>query len=241
MKLIDAIGEFLSAPKSKCHSCGSYPGCDVGWLCAECHSKLQPYYASGRSRVDLCASCGSVVTDTVCPRCASRPADIIPACSAHPYAPPANKLLLKFKYNGLFKFAGWLADEMVSALDDARFRDITVVTHVPMHFTRYTNRYYNQSAVLARELARKLGKPEKTLLRRVKYTKRQTVLSGEQRRKNLQNAFKAIKKPINENVLLVDDVRTTGTTVLTCARELLKAGAKKVYICTFASTEYRKP
>ncbi len=240
MKLIDTMTDFLFSPKSKCLFCGDLHGCDVGWLCAECHSKLQPYYASGRSRVEICDSCGSVVTDTKCPRCASRPAATITACSAHPYAPPVNKLILKFKYHGVYKIADWLAGEMVLALGDARISDATIITHVPMHFLRYVNRFYNQSAVLARSLAKKLGKPESALLRRVKYTRRQTLLSAEKRRKNLNNAFRALRKLEGERVLLIDDVRTTGTTVLMCARELLKAGAERVYICTFASTEHRK-
>lgn len=109
---------------------------------------------------------------------------------------------------------------------------IDCVVPVPLSATRRLQRGYNQSAEIGHEIARLLEKPWRGhVLRRLKHTDRQALLSLAQRRANVAGAFKVRRgqKITGRRVLLVDDVMTTGATFAEAARTLKKAGAKAVY------------
>jgi len=106
-----------------------------------------------------------------------------------------------------------------------------VVVPVPLHPPRLVERGFNQSALLARRVARGLGAPLRPVaLARVRDTPRQTALDREARRRNVHGAFAVHRHDHvrGRTVLLVDDVRTTGATLDACTRALLDAGAARV-------------
>lgn len=107
------------------------------------------------------------------------------------------------------------------------------VIPVPLHPKRIRKRGYNQSEVLAKELCRRynlsLGNG---FLQRTRNTPRQATLDADERKRNLKNAFAASPDCMGKVFLLVDDVRTTGTTLSECASALKKAGAVRVYAIT---------
>ncbi len=110
---------------------------------------------------------------------------------------------------------------------------------VPLHWRRLFSRRYNQAAELARPLARRFGKPFlPDGLRRIKPTKQQGHASAQARWDNVKNAFAvtpaAARRIAGKQVVLIDDVFTTGATLRACARELLKAGASQVDIAVLA-------
>ena len=110
---------------------------------------------------------------------------------------------------------------------------------VPLHPKRLRERSFNQSLLLARHVARRLGFELDFLsLRRVRYTQPQTGLKKDQRRKNVRKAFdlKAPDVVKGRDVILVDDVTTTGNTLNECARVLKRSGAKNVFCVTLART-----
>jgi ComF family protein len=115
--------------------------------------------------------------------------------------------------------------------------DLDAVTFVPLFPRKQRERTYNQSHLLAAELAPRLRCPLLTrCLRRVRYTATQTHLSMDERAANVRGAF-AVSDPdwvAGRNLLLVDDVMTTGATVSECARVLKEAGAGRVYVITVA-------
>ena len=117
-------------------------------------------------------------------------------------------------------------------------RDLLVMP-VPLHSRRLRERGFNQSLLLARHVALGIGSRLDFLsLRRVRYTKPQTGLKSDERRKNVQRAFevvdpRAVKK---HSIVLIDDVATTGNTLNDCARALKRAGAKEVYGLVLART-----
>lgn len=117
---------------------------------------------------------------------------------------------------------------------------IDAVTPVPMHFWRHLRRGFNPSAVLAYALAGRVGKPFWTVLKKQRHTKPQTKLSREARLENIKGTFlvskRARKKIVGKNLLLIDDVLTTGATTNECAKALKKAGAQKVVVLTLART-----
>jgi len=110
---------------------------------------------------------------------------------------------------------------------------------VPLHRRRLRERGFNQSLSLAKVLSSELGTPLDYLtLVRKRYTRSQTGLGKEERRKNVKDAFSVIYPNIieDENIVLVDDVFTTGYTLNECARTLKRSGAITVICLTLART-----
>jgi ComF family protein len=110
---------------------------------------------------------------------------------------------------------------------------------VPLHNRRFLARRYNQSAELARAIANRAGLPfEPGALRRVKPTRQQVGLTANERKLNVRGAFRV--PPEREiavsgrTVLLVDDVYTTGATIIAATKALMRAGASEVNVLTFS-------
>jgi ComF family protein len=102
---------------------------------------------------------------------------------------------------------------------------------IPVSNARRRQRGYNQAALVAREVGRRMGLPVyEHLLRRVRDTKVQKGLSGEERKNNLKKAFKMRENKVQlDHILLIDDIYTTGSTMNEAAKELRRAGASEVY------------
>jgi ComF family protein len=110
------------------------------------------------------------------------------------------------------------------------------VTFVPLHWQRQNMRGFNQAELLAKKLSSKLGIPCLTLLKRTRNTHTQTSYDAQTRRTNIKNAFEIISsfQPLSSNLLLIDDVWTTGSTLQECCYVLKKNGIKKVWAVTIA-------
>ncbi len=104
---------------------------------------------------------------------------------------------------------------------------VDAVVPVPLHWLRRFERGYNQSALLAQVLATQLGLPKLEALKRLRSTKRQTTLPRQTRLLNVQNAFVINNASVRgKNIVLIDDVYTTGATMQECKKALLANGAK---------------
>jgi predicted amidophosphoribosyltransferase len=129
---------------------------------------------------------------------------------------------------------GWTARAGAELLADTE-----VIVPVPLHWRRFLSRRFNQSAELARALARRADKPfEPMALTRVRGTRQQVGLGLGERQANVRGAFRvppeADIKVRGRHVLLVDDVYTTGATISAAARALKRGGATAVDVLTFA-------
>lgn len=118
-------------------------------------------------------------------------------------------------------------------------QDYDLVMPVPLHRIRLMSRGLNQSALLTAEISRQTGLPAGySLLLRIRNTPSQTKLSPSERKKNVRGAFglgSGAESMAGKNILLIDDVMTTGSTLNECARVLKKkGGAKKVDALVFA-------
>ncbi len=112
--------------------------------------------------------------------------------------------------------------------------DIDYVIPVPLHWTRFFKRGFNQAFEIAKVLGNGINTPVINILKRNRITKFQSKLKGQQREKNLRGAFSVINK-VNKNnnisgknILLVDDLCTTGSTIKNCADALIKYKPKEI-------------
>jgi len=113
---------------------------------------------------------------------------------------------------------------------------IDLVVPVPLHWRRRWQRGFNQSELLARALAGRMGVPYQPVLRRVRHTPKQTTLSPTARRDNVRNAFRVARtaEVRGRAVVLVDDVLTTGSTAHEAARALRDAGTVSIAVAVVA-------
>ena len=151
------------------------------------------------------------------------------------------EVIHRFKYGGQTFLARPLARTLAtSAKELTRLHNIDLVVPVPLHPKRLIQRGFNQASLLARHLGSALKiSVDYASLRRSRWTEPQTGLTRRQRALNVKGAFNLIRpeKIQAKNILLVDDVFTTGETVNQCVRALKKdGGAKEVVVLTVART-----
>jgi ComF family protein len=149
---------------------------------------------------------------------------------------PARTLVHRLKYSDRAELARPIARWMARAGADV-LAEADLLTPVPLHPLRLWRRRFNQAAALTAEISRQTRKPhDLAALRRVKSTLSQVGLSRAQRAENVQGAFRVAEAAAVRglNVLLIDDVLTSGATANAASRALLRAGAKQVYVLVFA-------
>ena len=151
------------------------------------------------------------------------------------YRGPLRKALVKLKYGNGRYLAPALASGLAGRLGGGEFGEAVLVP-VPLHKKRERERGYNQSKLIARELARELGVVVlERVLQRVKHTRPQVGLTAVKRRENVRGAFRADTEEMGgRDVVIVDDVATTGATVMACAQACRKAGARRLRIAVVA-------
>ncbi len=151
---------------------------------------------------------------------------------------PIQSLIHALKYNGKFRlgiYLGKIAAEKVQ--EKIKTWNADFLVPVPLFHSKKAERGFNQSFYIAKGFSTVLKIPVKqNIIKRSRYTKTQTALNFEERKKNILNAFKIknSKYVVNKNIILVDDVITTGSTVRECGKVLKANGAKNVYALSAA-------
>ncbi len=158
--------------------------------------------------------------------------DRLVAGSTYAAAPLTRSALHRLKYQGVRAYAEPLASLLAALAPHLQMPRVDAVCPVPLHWSRRFWRGFNQAALLARPLARELGAPCGPLLIRCYGGRSQVGRSAEERRAALAGAFFARAAPAH--VVLVDDVVTTGATIVACARALRAAGAERVSVACLA-------
>lgn len=219
---------------------------------------LFPHYCVGcnRQNVLVCQDClgGVSFAEQICficksvsqkglvhAECARRlnipyyPTQILSACSYQ--SPLAQDLIHGLKYDGLLDGAKPCAEILAQFLRSQRIllSDKWVLTYVPLDQKKMNLRGFNQSELIGRELSRIVHIPVEKLLIKTRVTKAQMKLSREGRLKNVKDAFEATSSNLSrKKILLLDDVVTTGSTLLECSKALSKAGAEEIIWLTLA-------
>lgn len=153
------------------------------------------------------------------------------------YEGKAKVLLHFFKYQGVREIASVIANYMAKTLFpwEQRLNEFTL-TPIPLSKQRLKERGYNQAELIALALSVRFSLPIVHCLKKTRETKSQAKTQNiSERLTNLTDCFEATHPP--ENVLLIDDVRTTGTTLEEAAKALKQAGAKRVFALVFAITK----
>jgi ComF family protein len=154
------------------------------------------------------------------------------------YVPPLDKMIHHLKYRRKTAIAKFLGLGMANVMrTDHYLKKADIIIPVPLYWLKGLRRGYNQSRLLALQVARECGIGIQDALVRVKNTRTQTRLSDEGRTRNVRDAFKLRSDNVQDRiVVLVDDVMTTGATIKECARVLKRSGARRVYSLVAAVT-----
>lgn len=222
----------------RCELCGRECDRPERYICSECLNRLPLVNTRGCCRV-----CGRSIElfegEFLCNDCKGRNAPRFDrAGSALRFDDPARRLVLDFKFNAHLWLRADFAD-MMEAMALGRFDTdaIDFVVAMPSSLFHRIDRGYNQSAYLAKDLARRLAKPYVPLVAaRKPFIRRQSRLDEDARRENAKDSFFMLRrgKVAGKTVLAVDDIMTTGATLSEFAKTLKAAGASKVWCATLA-------
>ena len=158
-------------------------------------------------------------------------------CSAYFYEKEIRNLILGFKFSNKKYLCDFLSQELINILAKFDVSKLDYVTYVPISIKRYFERGYNQSYLIAKRISQRLDIPiVKYGLIKIKNNKTQSNLNVAQRLTNPKGAYKVLLKSIikDKNVLLVDDIYTTGSTLNECSKVLKEAGVKTIVAATCA-------
>jgi Predicted amidophosphoribosyltransferases len=220
--------DFALPPR--CAGCGTIVA-EVHSFCPECWKGIEFLGEGG------CSTCGMPLQATeqrTCGACLARAPRIQRTRAAVAYGDLARGLAIRLKYGRKVAIARTMARYMAPLVGEGS--DLLLVP-VPLHRSRLWGRGFNQSALVAHELSRRLGIAADPLaLARTRRTPPLKGMSPLQRRKTVAGAFRVRDKTkvTGKTVILIDDVLTTGSTAEACARTLKRAGAARIELVSWA-------
>ena len=212
------------------------------FVCPVCAERFFPVTSP------ICRCCGAVFGSTegedhLCETCILSARHFRTARAFGVYDQTLMTLIHRFKYQGKIRLAHPLGRMLLGTyLKVFRQKKIDLIIPVPLHIRRFRQRGFNQAYLMIRDWKRlypPIPPVEKDVIFRKRWTVPQTGLGRRERIRNIKKAFEAERTATIEgkNLLLVDDVYTTGATVSECALALRKAGAKQVDVLTLARAQ----
>lgn len=203
-------------------------------ICKSCSEKIDYI------QEPLCKKCGKPIHSQegeFCFDCQRRMLHYEQGRSLWLHKRPVSSSIYDFKYKNKRVYGEIYGREMAEQFNDLiRMWEIDVLIPVPLHRKRQRKRGYNQAEIIARELGKRLGIPvDMSVIIRERETTPQKELGQKNRRKNLKKAFCLTgKRLIGKNILLIDDIYTTGSTIDAMAEVLMKTGCEKIYFLTIS-------
>jgi len=214
------------------------PGCGaMGKLfCDTCRAMVEPVYPP------VCRLCGAPGVSGLCPACRRTPTSLEGIVAAAYFSGPLRDAIHSLKYQGNRALAAPLSAYLLEAWQrawPASSPTPDLIVPVPLHGRRLAERGYNQSALLARAVGRARAVPlAERAVSRLRDTPSQTGLDPAARRRNVSGAFACQGNVTGREVVLVDDVCTTGATLEACAVALKAGGATRVWALTVARVRW---
>jgi len=208
-------------------------------LCRQCQKELP-------TPLNTCQQCGVAFSTSNslihrrCGQCISHSPNFDHAIVGFDYQTPIDGWLRQFKFHKKGLYARILAEIFLEKLvrvfeTDPENRPQALVA-MPLHWRRLAQRGFNQAYVIAKYLSRQLGVPiiKTSSVTRIKYTKAQSSLNLDSRKRNVQKAFSVQKLTQIEHVAIVDDIITTGNTVNELSKQLKIAGVHRISVWAIA-------
>lgn len=194
-------------------------------FCAYCRIYLSDYSV-------FCTNCLALIKPIISKDIILNAHHTLTVLAVSDYKDPL-RLLVLYKFNKGLSFAVQLA-QIIWALSKLKNINFDYLVPIPLHWSRRMWRGYNQSELIAQELSTLSGKPVLRCLKRVKRTKYQASLTSEERQKNLSHAFELCEtynddKYAEKVFVLVDDIMTTGSTLESAGKVLLKLKPQRLY------------
>lgn len=220
--MINKIKEFildLIFPKT-CFGCGK----EGLWFCKTCKKEIKLI------KTQTCYLCKRIsLKGKICSKCKSH-SNLSGVVVTTKYEGLIKQSVCALKYEGLSDVSRDLTKLMIKCLKENKLTGDYLVVPIPLHKKKFYERGFNQSELLATEICNYFTWQMSKKLIKIKNTSSQVGQKGILRRKNLKNAFMWRGENITKkNILLVDDVLTTGSTLEEAARVLKVSGAKKIW------------
>ena len=156
---------------------------------------------------------------------------------SYKYEGTIRDLLLNYKFSNKRFLYDFLSYKISNELKLFTLEKIDLIIYVPISYKRFLERGFNQSFLIAKRVSKSLNVPLfRFILIKTKHNQTQSLLSKKERIINTQNVYKVLFKDFikSKNILLVDDIYTTGATCNECAKVLKKAGANRIIVATVA-------
>ena len=235
--LVDGLLDFVYPRNIECILCGEpIEKTEKYSICASCKIQIQ--------LVDkkACKKCGKSLEELylpeVCHDCLLTNHFFTTGYTCVLYDEEIKKLIYRLKYGKKRYLAYHMAEMMTAKLKENKVEQMDWIIPVPLHINKKRQREFNQAEIIGYYISRQTGwdVDGKNLIR-IKDTATQNKLSREERKSNMKNAFQVLdsSKIKAKKILLVDDIYTTGSTLDSCSKELLRAGAQEIHVITFAA------
>ena len=151
------------------------------------------------------------------------------------YDEPMDGWIKQMKFAKQWKWAAYFGEELAERVGEEIEPGKMVVTYVPMHWRRRWRRGFNQAEIMARSLAKARGWPMVPLLKRSNWTPPQPAVMPSQRMQNVKHSFELHEVNLDGwQVLLIDDIKTSGATLGTCCKLMKEAGARSIQVAVAA-------
>ena len=186
----------------------------------------------------ICLKCGKMIEKEeklYCADCRKHERAFVENKAVYAYKGEIKNAMYDLKYSNRRENADFFGESIVQKYGGyIKALGIDVIIPIPLHKDRFKKRGYNQTALIAEYIGRKLTIPVNTeLLYREQSTRAQKLLDNIERKNNVKSAFKVYENDVKyDRILLIDDIYTTGATLHYASRELIRHGAGAVYTIT---------
>ncbi len=238
IKYINSFLELIYPEKNICQVCDTYDeGINDKYICEACLSKLI------KIEEPVCRICNKSLSNnpnvTICNECALSSRSFDKSRSLFAYKGTIKKLIHDYKYCNKTYYYKLFSYLLIKYMKENRYINFDYITAVPLHKIKLRRRGFNQSKILAKQIGKFFNIPYIEILKRNNNTEKQSNLSKYARQKNLQNAFAIANNKIpslikDSDILIIDDIFTTGATVEECSKVLKQNGANRVFVLTIA-------